>query len=253
MIRLTVIFFAVLLLNGCSGCSESGIRHQAAQNLQNESYNNRTESAPPVQSNQNNSREIQPNFKTGSGEGTLSSLYNASKSAIFTVYTSDSENIYQGSGFFIRTDGLAVSNYHIFEGTLKGNEMILTESGNEFKISQVIEQDKERDYIIFKVDGNSKFHALNIASTLPEIGEDVFAIGNPRGLTHSLSTGIISSYREERRLLQTTAEITHGSSGGALLNMRGEVVGITTAGVGEANLNFAVNIQKLRLHRFFKR
>lgn len=253
MIRLVAISILVgILLSGCSGCSESGIRHQAAQNLQNESHNSRTESASPSQTNQSNSRERQPNLLTGSGEATLSSLYSASKSAVFTVYTSDNEKVYQGSGFFVNSDGLAVSNYHIFEGTLKGNEMILTESGDEYQIRKVLEQDKDKDYIIFEVDGAINVNYINIANISPQIGENVFAIGNPRGLNQTLSTGIISGYRFNDEIIQTTAEITHGSSGGALMNMNGEVIGITTSGIGEANLNFAVNIKELNLQRFLK-
>lgn len=242
--------FIGILLSGCSGCSESGIRHKTVENLQNESYNNRIERAPPSQVNHNELGEEQKKLLNLSREVSLSTLYSASKSAVFTVYTSDNENLFQGSGFFVSSDGIAVSNYHIFEGTFMGNEMILTESGEEYKISRVIEQHKELDYIIFKVIGRSNFQALNIANSSPEIGEQVFAIGNPRGLSHSLSTGIISSYREGGRWLQTTAEFTHGSSGGALLNMHGEVVGITTSGVGEANLNFVLNIKELRLERY---
>ncbi len=237
-----------LMLSGCSGCSESALQHRAAQqqSSQNQNYGDssvQNDRPNPIQS----SRVQNPVLSEGR---TLIELFEQNKAAVFMVFTSDDEHMYQGSGFFISNDGMAVSNYHIFEGTLKGNEMILTESGNEYKISRVIEQNKELDYIIFKVSGYSNFHTLQIASLIPEIGQDVFAIGNPRGLSHSLSTGIISSFRDEGRLLQTTAEITHGSSGGALLNMNGEVVGITTGGIGEANINFAVNIQRLRLHRF---
>lgn len=248
--RLAAILFIGISLTGCSGCSESGIRHQAAQNLQNESYDDRPKSEPTNQPDEVQSRGQQESLLNSSEGITLSNLYSASKSAVFTVYTSDDEMEYQGSGFFVSSDGIAVSNYHIFEDTFKGGEMILTESDDVYKIGRVIEQDKELDYIIFKVDGSSNFHALNLANSRPEIGEDVFAIGNPRGLSHSLSTGIISSYRDGGRLLQTTAEITHGSSGGALLNMNGEVVGITTGGFGEANLNFALNIRELRLERY---
>lgn len=252
MHRLIILIsvFIGLLLTGCSGCSESGIRHQSTQNLDKEPYNKSGRITIPSQAGPNSSNEKEQNLLTQSEGVSLSNLYSASKSAVFTVYTSDDEMIYQGSGFFVSSEGVAVSNYHIFEGTFKGNEMILTESGNEYKISRVIEQDEELDYIIFKVSGSSNFNALNIAESRPEIGEEVFAIGNPKGLSHSLSTGIISSYREGSRLLQTTAEITHGSSGGALLNMRGEVVGITTGGIGEANLNFAINIKELKLERY---
>lgn len=75
----------------------------------------------------------------------------------------------------------------------------------------------------------------------------MFAIGNPKGLESTLSTGIVSSIRSSDHLIQTTAEITHGSSGGPLFNMKGEVIGITSAGLGEANLNFAVDIRSLNL------
>ncbi|MGM0409085.1 MAG: S1C family serine protease, partial [Bacteroidota bacterium] len=116
----------------------------------------------------------------------------------------------------------------------------------------VLAQNSEEDYIIFKVEtsNNINFTPIPISRSNPEIGEDVFAIGNPRGLEHTLSRGIISGYRDNKNLIQTTTEITHGSSGGPLLNMRGEVVGITTAGVGEANLNFAINIKVLKLSRY---
>ena len=93
-------------------------------------------------------------------------------------------------------------------------------------------------------------HPFKISKVVPEIGEDVFSIGNPRGLESTLSKGIVSAIRANNSLIQMTTEITHGSSGGPLLNMKGEVVGITSAGLGEANLNFAVNINALQLHRF---
>jgi serine protease Do len=105
--------------------------------------------------------------------------------------------------------------------------------------------------VIFEVDTEGHYvNSLNTASDLPTIGEDVFAIGNPKGLEQTLSKGIVSGYREANKYIQTTAEITNGSSGGPLFNMAGEVVGITTSGVGEANLNFAIKIQNLRLHNY---
>lgn len=182
----------------------------------------------------------------------LNQLFKKYHSAVFMVYTSDGEQGYQGTGFFVSSDGVAVSNYHVFEGTTKGMEVIQTANGQELKVERVIAQSSDNDYIIFKVRLNNRvqFTPIPVAQKVPEIGEDVFAIGNPHGLEHTLSKGIISGYRGEKSLLQTTTEITHGSSGGPLLNMNGEVVGITTAGVGEANLNFAVNIQILNLNNY---
>ncbi|MBU4288556.1 MAG: S1C family serine protease, partial [Proteobacteria bacterium] len=76
------------------------------------------------------------------------------------------------------------------------------------------------------------------------VGERVVVIGNPKGLENTVADGLVSAIREVNgtKMLQISAPITHGSSGGAMFNSRGEVVGITSLGLGEANLNFAVAI-----------
>lgn len=182
----------------------------------------------------------------------ISTLYTEKKSAVFVVYTENKKSKFQGTGFFISASGIAVSNFHVFKGTTKGLEVIETLNG-KFKIKSVIAQSKESDYIVFQVDGKGqKFNYIEIAECLPRIGENVFAIGNPEGLEHTLSTGIISSLRENDSVIQTTAEIAHGSSGGPLFNSKGEVIGITTAGMGDANLNFAVSLVGLDLEKYIR-
>jgi serine protease Do len=179
----------------------------------------------------------------------LKELYTLSKNAVFLIYTSDGEEYHQGSGFFISDTGIGVSNYHVFEGTFKGNEVIKTLDGQQYKIAEVLKISKDYDYIIFRVDNRNedKFPSLKISNEAPVIGDNVFAIGNPKGLESTLSTGIISSIRAKENLIQTTAEITNGSSGGPLFNWKGDVIGITSSGMGEANLNFAVDIRILQL------
>ena len=172
----------------------------------------------------------------------ISTLYEQNKDAVFVIYTSDGTNGAQGSGFFINSRGIAVSNYHVFKGSSRGLETIKTNSGS-YKVESVLASSEENDYIVFKVAAIGAFPSLKIAGSLPRVGEDVFAIGAPEGLEHTLSKGIVSSYRGlGQSVIQTTTEITHGSSGGPLFNMRGEVIGITTAGLGDANLNFALSI-----------
>ncbi|GFI48878.1 putative serine protease HhoB [Lachnospiraceae bacterium] len=81
-------------------------------------------------------------------------------------------------------------------------------------------------------------------------GQKVVAIGSPLGMFNSVSDGIISGFREidSVDMIQFTAPISHGSSGGALLNMQGEVIGISTAGIDEGqNLNLAVSYEDIRL------
>lgn len=173
---------------------------------------------------------------------TLTVLYENIKPGVFMVLTESK----QGSGFFVSRN-IGITNYHVIEGDPIGEVSIVTHDQNRLLVKEVIAYSEEDDYIIFRVEDSFKqYPSLKLSATEPKVGEDVFAIGNPQGLEHTLSKGIISSYRKERRLIQTTTEITHGSSGGPLLNMAGEVVGITTSGLGEANINFAVNISLIR-------
>jgi serine protease Do len=187
-------------------------------------------------------REIN-NFPTSN----LSELYEKNKYAVFLIAVPQSETTYaQGTGFFISSSGIAVSNFHVFADGNQNEAIAKTIDNQQYRIKRIIESNKELDYIVFEVENDhNDFPYLTIAENQPSVGEDVFAIGNPKGLEHTLSKGIVSSYRENDYLIQTTTEITHGSSGGPLFNMQGDVVGITTSGVGEANLNFAMNIQKL--------
>ncbi|NCP83315.1 MAG: trypsin-like peptidase domain-containing protein [Bacteroidetes bacterium] len=171
----------------------------------------------------------------------LNSLFEDNKESIFLIEASNNrENLYSlGSGFFIREVGLGVSNYHVLKDA--DNAIIHTNNGGRYMISEIVNYDKDLDYIIFKISnsGFNNFKPVKFAVINPKIGEDCFAIGNPRGLTQTLSKGIISGYRGE--YIQTTAQITNGSSGGALFNNNGEVIGITTMGFKDADLNFALN------------
>lgn len=199
---------------------------------------------------------LEATIKEANGAGGLVALFKKCKGAVFYVVFPGSEGVSFGSGFFISEDGLAISNYHVFKGESIGSEIILTEDGSKYSVSAVLEKDEDKDYIIFKVKKENswqKFPFVSYSKTAPEIGEKVFAIGNPEGLEKTLSDGIVSAFRgDEDELIQITVPITHGSSGGPLFNMSGEVVGITSAGLDVGNLNFAVNIQKLRLSRYKK-
>ena len=247
------IFSVISLLSfyGCSGCSPSGIKNEQKK----KNYSNTSNSTKIIKSAADDSKEKgskKRNYTPNNKVLSLNELYNKYKPSVFIIYTSDGVDSYQGTGFFISKSGIAISNYHVFKGTSQGLEVIETSNGKKLKIEKVLSKSDEDDYIIFKVrlSGYSINNPIPITSQEPQIGEDVFAIGNPRGLESTLSKGIVSGFRENKQLIQTTTEITHGSSGGPLLNMRGEVVGITTAGLGEANLNFAVNIKHLPLQNY---
>ena len=182
-------------------------------------------------------------------------LFAKCKKSIFMIIISGKSSSSQGSGFVISEDGIAISNYHVFEMYKKGNEKLLFDDDREFEIDSIIEADKEYDYIIFKIKSpkNYVFDYVKYSEQVLNIGENVFAIGNPLGLEKTLSKGIISGYRgDDNELIQTDTDVTHGSSGGPLFNMRGEVLGITSMVLksGGANLNFAISIELLDLERF---
>ena len=174
-------------------------------------------------------------------------IFKKYNSAVFMIFTSDGFREAQGSGFFIRSDGLAVSNYHVFEGTTIGLEIIKLIDGRTFKVKEVLAKSDKDDFILFRIEGNGPFNCIPISKRKCQVGEKVYAIGSPRGLENTFSSGEISQIREDN-FIQTSCPIDHGSSGGVLLNVYGEAIGITTAGRDDsgANLNFVKDIKVVR-------
>lgn len=176
-----------------------------------------------------------------------SEIFEKYNSAVFMIYTSDGVRGAQGSGFFINNDGLAISNYHVFKGTTIGAEQIKLVDGNIYKVVEVIQKSKEYDFIIFKV-ACSNTNYIPLAKEKPSIGEKVYAIGSPRGLENTFSSGEVSQWRDTY-LMQISALIDHGSSGGALINEYGEAIGITSGSFydgSQANLNYAWSIDVVK-------
>ena len=167
--------------------------------------------------------------------------------AVFMIYgaTSNAKQIWQGSGFFINSNGLAISNYHNFENASKiAVKFYGSDSFHEITKSDILAYSKSEDYIIFKVTSSYDNPFIPIANQRSEVGDKVYTIGSPKGLENTFSSGEISQYRTEQGYIQITAPIDHGSSGGVLLNEFGEAIGITSAGRDDsgANLNFCKDL-----------
>ncbi len=151
-----------------------------------------------------------------------------------------------GSGFII-DDELIVTNVHVIEGSSSAYVLV---NGQEkkYKVDGYLSIDKPNDLVILKVSGlKQKSMVLNQGS-IPEIGEKIYAIGNPKGFNGTFSEGIISGIRnfDKNKVLQITAPISPGSSGGPVLNFKGEVVGVAFATYSEGqNLNFAIPVEYL--------
>ena len=146
-----------------------------------------------------------------------------------------------GSGFFVG-DNLIATNYHVIEGAARGTAKLVGQFST-YTIEGVTATDKTNDLALLKVT-MSGINPLPLGNSSDvKIGETVYVAGNPRGLEGTFSNGIISSRRDPyaKERLQMTAPISPGSSGGPVLNSKGEVIGISFMTlVGGQNLNFAI-------------
>jgi len=153
----------------------------------------------------------------------------------------------QGSGFIVTTNGAIITNLHVIQGA--ASLRVKLPNGDVYKTPDVVDFDESKDIAIIKVKG-FQLPAVKLGdSDRTEVGESIVAIGSPEGLTNSLSTGVISGVRryDTHRVFQITAPISHGSSGGALFDSSGAVIGITTFVLkGGQNINFAVPINYAR-------
>jgi hypothetical protein len=147
-----------------------------------------------------------------------------------------------GSGFLVSADGEIVTNYHVIKEA--HSAIVKLSNGAFFPVSGVFATDPSKDLAVIKVNGkNLPFLALADMGNL-HVGEHVVAIGSPLGLEGTVSDGIVSAVRdvENKKWIQTTAPVSHGNSGGPLLDMNNHVVGVITWGVNlelGQNLNFA--------------
>lgn len=177
-------------------------------------------------------------------------VYAKCSPAVFYIEVADSTGtVYaSGSGFFIAADGTAVTNYHVIDGAYSAT-VTLSTTNAKCSVTGVYDYDVDDDWAIIKIEGYG-YPYLEIADTSTIVGgARCYAIGSPRGLQNSISDGIISNPNQVvggQSYIQTSAAISHGSSGGALINKYGQVIGIT-CGIYEngENLGFAVPITKI--------
>lgn len=163
----------------------------------------------------------------------------------FFGYMMPTERIYRydiqgvGSGVIVDPDGYILTNYHVVEGAKAIKVKMLSEKGSErIFIAEPVGGDAEIDLAVLKMRSDAKFPYLRLAADkTPRIGDWVIAVGFPFGLRQTVTAGIVSARgislkiqgRNYSNLLQTDAAINQGNSGGALLDIDGDVIGINTA------------------------
>lgn len=149
-----------------------------------------------------------------------------------------------GSGFFIG-DSKVVTNYHVIEGASRIK--LTTSDKKEFEIKRILGYDPTLDIAILELDLE---HASLDICTEVSGGEEIYTIGSPLGLNNTMTKGMVSTASrvlDKVEYIQIDAPISHGNSGGPLVNVYGEVLGINTMGYTDGqNLNFAVSIKELQ-------
>ena len=173
-------------------------------------------------------RPIADNSKPGA-------IYNEAKDAVTYIVSDMSQGQATGSGFVVSKDGLIVTNDHVVDGATRVRVVVGT--GKQAQDATVVGADPSRDLALLKVDGHDlKTLPLGDSSSV-SVGDTAYAIGNPFGLDHTFTTGIVSALDRDLQApdgskisgaIQTDAAITPGNSGGALLNASGEVIGVNS-------------------------
>lgn len=165
-----------------------------------------------------------------------------------------------GTGFLIDTQGTIATNHHVIGGAQKISIKFL--NGAKYQTVELLAEDSSRDLALLRVNLDTptegkKGEVIPLVlgnSDTVEVGERAISIGNPLGLEHTLTDGLVSARRiyEGKTWIQMSVPVSPGNSGGPLFNMRGEVIGVTTAQVmgglgGRAqNLNLAVPVNALK-------
>jgi serine protease Do len=158
----------------------------------------------------------------------------------------------QGSGFFISSDGYAVTNNHVVE---KATSVEISTDDGKVHTAKVIGTDPRTDLALIKVDG-SNFPYVKLAETAPRIGDWVLAVGNPFGLGGTVTAGIVSARGRDigtgpyDDFLQIDAPVNKGNSGGPTFNTEGSVIGVNTAifspSGGSVGIAFAIPAETVK-------
>lgn len=173
----------------------------------------------------------------------------ASSVVLVGIHDNQGKMIGTGSGIMIGRKGYILTNNHVASGGCFYTVRI-EEDERIYDTEEIIKYNPVLDLAVLRIDRT--LQPLPIYSGRQKLvrGQRVVAIGSPLGLFNSVSDGIISGFRviDDVDMIQFTAPISHGSSGGALLNMYGEVIGISTAGIDEGqNINLAMGYECINL------
>lgn len=176
-------------------------------------------------------------------------IYKKVNDAVVQVYAygSNSKILTQGSGVVLNDKGWIVTNYHVYNGS---DKLIVKHNDKIVEFTDVIGVDADKDILILKIADNTFPYVVIGNSDLLNVGQKIYAIGSPEGFENTITEGIISGLRSyeahTQNYIQISAPISHGSSGGAVVNAKGELIGISALSSKEGqNLNFAIPVNEV--------
>ncbi len=168
-------------------------------------------------------------------------------SAVALIVSADDKSVGLGSGFFVSSEGLLVTNLHVVQGAKQ--VFVRLKDKQVLEVSTVVGFDPDNDLAILRVQ-SGVFNAVRMGdSAKVQVGEPVIVISNPEGLERSITNGLVSGVRtlRTRTVFQISAPISPGSSGGPVFNEKGEVIGVVVFYLeGGQNLNFAIPINSVK-------
>lgn len=182
-------------------------------------------------------------------------VYEKNQQSIVTIWAVDSEGVGEGTGIVLTRDGYIITNAHVIEGAVRAEVLLNNDLSYEAKLVGISQKE---DLAVLKVEATDLIPAEFGDSFSVKVGDEVSALGNPLGYRMTLTPGIISSVDRElevdgnrMHLLQTSAPINFGNSGGALFNDRGQVIGVTAVKIvtedgSTEGLGFAIPMERVK-------
>jgi hypothetical protein len=185
---------------------------------------------------------------------TVKEIAERSKPAIVQIVAKLPEGDALGTGFAVDASGIIATNLHVVAGAK--DIQITTLDGSKYPVTRIIGFDQPHDLALLQIAPKTQLPVLSIGdSNIVEAGDPVIAIGNPAGLDYTVSDGLVSNVHDDPKndltVLQISAPISPGSSGGPLFNSFGEVIGTATA-IIEAGQNLNLGMPSKYLSALIK-
>ena len=217
--------------------------------------------APPPRKNANSAADSTSDLRATLQPGSsLATAVDSVRRAVVTI-VQDEDGF--GSGFVVQRRRWLATNHHVVAGAKRAAAFRKQDGADEpitIEVEGFVACDPRADLVILALEKDWPAEPLRLSGKKPRLGDDVFAVGTPKGLTETVTKGIISQLRSAAdigqknlapatKIIQTDAFMTHGSSGGPLCAISGQVMGINTfglkTGTDKEEFHFAVSVEEL--------